>query len=480
MQTRAENIPLSAVPEASPERTQFAVLGGISVAHMLNDMIQSLILAIYPLLKSDFHLSFAQVGLITLTYQLTASLLQPLVGMAADRRPMPYSLAAGMGFTLAGLLLLATAPNFPVLLLAAALVGTGSSIFHPESSRVARMASGGRPGLAQSVFVVGGNFGASLGPLLAAWIIVPHGRGSVAWFALGPLLRRFGYKTVLTVGAGAQAVRFLVFAWDPGATVVIVSLALHGVAFACFFTTAILYIERASPPGVRHSAQTVFGIVLFGLGPALAGPYSEVFDHFTRDGRPDFRMIWYTQAAVALASAVAIVLLFRDRTRIGVAVGAVVEAEHAHADPVEETAEVLADGDARVVAVGPLPVARLRRHEHREALGVRPERLGRRDQTQSLQAPRPDPRPVPPEDLAVHEGGVEELCRARAVGDVLGVLLLEFRQPVVPAEGRADAREPLRRAVLVAAEGERGVFRFDGRMVDEPVLRHARAILARV
>ena len=191
MQTRVDAMPLSSAataPPAAEERTQFTVLGAISFSHLLNDMIQSLILAIYPLLKSGFHLSFAQVGLITLTYQVTASLLQPLVGMATDRRPMPYSLAAGMGFTLAGLLLLATAPNFPVLLLAAALVGTGSSIFHPESSRVARMASGGRPGLAQSVFVVGGNFGASFGPLLAAWIIVPHGRGSVAWFALAPLL----------------------------------------------------------------------------------------------------------------------------------------------------------------------------------------------------------------------------------------------------------------------------------------------------
>lgn len=198
METRVETSPLS--PTAMPmstdmpgnapasEGTQFAVLGGISFAHMLNDMIQSLILAIYPILKNSFHLSFAQIGLITLTYQLTASLLQPLVGMVTDRRPMPYSLPVGMGFTLSGLLLLAVAPNFPLLLLAAALVGTGSSIFHPESSRVARLASGGRHGLAQSLFQVGGNTGSSLGPLLAAWIIVPYGRGSVAWFSLAALL----------------------------------------------------------------------------------------------------------------------------------------------------------------------------------------------------------------------------------------------------------------------------------------------------
>ena len=189
MQTRVEDLPLSPVAVVRAETdTNFRILGAISFSHLLNDMIQSLILAIYPILKSGFNLNFAQIGLITLTYQLTASLLQPAVGMITDRKPMPYSLPIGMGFTLGGLLLLATAPTFTVLLIAAALVGTGSSVFHPESSRVARMASGGRHGLAQSLFQVGGNAGASLGPLLAAWIIVPHGRGSVAWFSLAALL----------------------------------------------------------------------------------------------------------------------------------------------------------------------------------------------------------------------------------------------------------------------------------------------------
>ena len=184
--------------QQAPPKTVFAVLGAISFSHLLNDMIQSLIVAIYPLLKSSFALDFVQVGMITLTFQVTASLLQPLVGLYTDRRPLPYSLPIGMGFTLSGLLLLAVAPNFPVLLLAAALVGMGSSVFHPESSRVARMASGGQHGLAQSIFQVGGNLGSSLGPLLAAWIVVPHGRGSVGWFSLAALL---AIVVLLQVGA---------------------------------------------------------------------------------------------------------------------------------------------------------------------------------------------------------------------------------------------------------------------------------------
>jgi FSR family fosmidomycin resistance protein-like MFS transporter len=151
-------------------------------------MMQSLILAIYPILKGDFHLSFGQIGLITLTYQLTASLFQPLVGLYTDRRPTPYSLPIGMGFTLCGLVLLAYAPSFAIVLVAAAFVGTGSSIFHPESSRVARMASGGRHGMAQSLFQVGGNTGSALGPLVAAAVIVPFGQRSVAWFGLAALL----------------------------------------------------------------------------------------------------------------------------------------------------------------------------------------------------------------------------------------------------------------------------------------------------
>src|SRR6266545_312853 len=164
--------------------TAVAVLAGISVSHLLNDTVQSLIPAIYPMLKAAFALSFAQVGLMTLTQQLTASVLQPLVGLYTDRRPMPYSLVVGMGFSLVGLLLLARAPSFVAILAAAALLGIGSAVFHPESSRVARMASGGRHGLAQSVFQVGGNLGSSFGPLLGAFLVLPRGQASIAWCAL--------------------------------------------------------------------------------------------------------------------------------------------------------------------------------------------------------------------------------------------------------------------------------------------------------
>ncbi|MEM5312873.1 MFS transporter [Paraburkholderia sp. JHI869] len=178
----------SAAATGAVQRTVYSVLGAISFSHLLNDMIQSLILAIYPMLKDNFSLSFTQIGLITLTYQITASMLQPLVGVYTDKRPLPYSLPVGMGFTLCGLLLMSVAPTFGVLLVAAALVGCGSSVFHPESSRVARMASGGRHGLAQSLFQVGGNAGSSLGPLLAAAVIIPHGQRSIAWFSAAALV----------------------------------------------------------------------------------------------------------------------------------------------------------------------------------------------------------------------------------------------------------------------------------------------------
>ncbi len=171
-----------------PEKTIFPILAGISIGHLLNDTVQSLIPAIYPILKSSFHLDFSQIGLITLTYQLTASLLQPFVGLYTDRKPHPFSLPLGMTITLAGLITLAFAQHYSMLILAASMVGMGSSIFHPESSRVARMASGGKHGLAQSLFQVGGNAGTSLGPLLAAYIVLPHGQRSIAWVSIATLI----------------------------------------------------------------------------------------------------------------------------------------------------------------------------------------------------------------------------------------------------------------------------------------------------
>jgi len=163
------------------------VLGALSASHMVNDMMQSLLLAIYPVLKGKLALSFAQIGVITLTYQLTASLFQPLVGLYGDRRPVRYALPIGMCSTLCGLVILAFAPSFAVVLLSASLIGFGSAVFHPESSRIARFASGGRHGFAQSLFQVGGNTGTAFGPLLAAAVIVPYGQHSVAWFALAAL-----------------------------------------------------------------------------------------------------------------------------------------------------------------------------------------------------------------------------------------------------------------------------------------------------
>jgi FSR family fosmidomycin resistance protein-like MFS transporter len=168
--------------------TTFAVILSLSFCHLLNDMMQSLVPALYPVLKTSYGLDFGQVGLITFAFQFTASMLQPLVGFYTDRNPRPYSLPIGMSSTLVGLLLMAHAHSYPVILLAAALIGIGSSVFHPEASRVARLASGGRYGLAQSLFQVGGNTGQATGPLLAAFIVVPNGQPSLVWFSAAALL----------------------------------------------------------------------------------------------------------------------------------------------------------------------------------------------------------------------------------------------------------------------------------------------------
>ena len=187
------------------EGTAYAILFTMGICHLLNDMIQSIIPAIYPLLKDKFGFTFAQIGIITLVFQLTSSVLQPFVGLYADRHPQPYSLATGMCFTLVGLIALAFAPNFMLLLLSVALIGCGSSVFHPEASRVAQMASGGKKSLAQSIFQVGGNGGSAFGPLLAALVVIPYGQHAVGWFALATLLASlllsrvgYWYSLVLT------------------------------------------------------------------------------------------------------------------------------------------------------------------------------------------------------------------------------------------------------------------------------------------
>jgi MFS transporter, FSR family, fosmidomycin resistance protein len=228
----------TAIEPKAAESTAFRILASLSVCHLLNDLLQSLLPAVYPILKNSYHLDFVQVGLITATSQLTASLLQPVVGMYTDRRPMPYSLAIGMGFTLTGLIALSTALNFHMILVAVALVGVGSSVFHPESSRVARMASGGQHGLAQSLFQVGGNAGTALGPLLAAFIVVPYGQSSIAWFSIIALaamgmLTQIGhwYKAHRTASRKQQAAPPV----DTSRKIIVALTVLVALVFSKFF-----------------------------------------------------------------------------------------------------------------------------------------------------------------------------------------------------------------------------------------------------
>ena len=287
------------------EATRYRVLGAISFSHFLNDMIQSLILAIYPMLKGEFALSFAEIGLITLTYQVTASLLQPLVGLYTDRRPQPHSLAFGMGATLCGIVLLSVAPNFGVVLVAAALVGTGSSIFHPESSRIARLASGGRPGLAQSIFQVGGNTGSAVGPLLAALIVMPNGQRAIAWFALAALLaigvlwQVGGWYQRRHLGAGrAKKKAAAVAAPVPPRTVAMAIGVLIVLVFSKYFYLTSLtsyytfYLITRFHLSVQ-AAQVHLFVFLFAVaaGTLIGGPIGD------RIGRK--RVIWLSILGVA-------------------------------------------------------------------------------------------------------------------------------------------------------------------------------------
>ena len=259
-------------PSNLPAGTVPGILAALSFSHLLNDTMQSLIPAAYPVLKTSFNLSFAQIGLITLANQLTASILQPVVGWYTDRRPQPFSLAIGMGFTLAGLALLSEAWNFGVILMSVALVGIGSSVFHPEASRVARMASGGRHGFAQSLFQVGGNAGTSLGPLLAALIIVPGGQPAIKWFSALALV---GIVLLQRVGVWYNANRHRLpsHAQAGGSKVVLTSPAVAGPLFILIVLVFSKYIYLAS----MTNYFTFYLMHKFGLSVPAAQIYLFLF-----------------------------------------------------------------------------------------------------------------------------------------------------------------------------------------------------------
>nr|WP_317172706.1 MFS transporter [Gallalistipes aquisgranensis] len=264
----------------------------ISATHLLNDMMQSVIPAVYPLLKARFGFSFAQIGIITLVFQMTSSLLQPVMGTLADRHPRPYSLALGMCFTLAGLLLLSVAPGFAAILLAVALVGWGSSVFHPESSRVAQLASGGRKGLAQSIFQVGGNTGSAAGPLLAALVVIPFGQRAIGWLALAALLAIFilirigrWYKRRLRTAARRAAAE--TSAPAPGLTrrkIRTALLILTVLVFSKYFYIASMtnyftfFLMEKFSMSVQHSQYCLFAfLAASAAGTLIGGPVGDRF-----------------------------------------------------------------------------------------------------------------------------------------------------------------------------------------------------------
>jgi FSR family fosmidomycin resistance protein-like MFS transporter len=291
---------------AQAESTALRVLFALCLSHMVNDIIQALLPAIYPMLKSSYQLSFTQVGLITLTFQASSSLLQPMVGLYTDKHPSPYSLAAGMGCTLVGLAMLSQASSYNWILVASALVGIGSAVFHPEASRMARLASGGRHGFAQSIFQVGGNFGTSLGPLLAAAVIVPRGQGSILWFCLLALagialLSRIGawYSRRLEERRAAGAVHAPKSALQlPRGRVVAAFAVLIGLVFSKYVYLSSLtsyytfYLIHRFGVSIQQSQVFLF-VLLFSVaaGTIIGGP---VGDRFGRK-----IVIWFSILGVA-------------------------------------------------------------------------------------------------------------------------------------------------------------------------------------
>ncbi len=269
---------VSTASTASANSTTFAVILSLSFCHLLNDMMQSLVPALYPILKENYALSFGQVGLITLAFQCTASMLQPLVGLYTDKKPQPYSLMVGMGFTLVGLLLMSRADSYPMILFAAALIGMGSSVFHPEASRVARMASGGRYGLAQSLFQVGGNMGSAAGPLLAAFIVVPHGQHSIVWFSAAALVAMFVLFQVGGWYARRQAERKPAArkAASTSASVTSPVLSRRRVTLAVAILVALLFSKNVYSASLG-SYFTLYLMSRFGIDVATAQLYLFAF-----------------------------------------------------------------------------------------------------------------------------------------------------------------------------------------------------------
>lgn len=277
-----------AIDPPKAHTTEYTVLGAASVCHLLNDMMQSLFLATYPIFKGGFHLSFGEIGLLTLTYQLSASILQPLIGLYTDKRPLPYSLPFAMGFSLAGLVTLAVAPNYATLLLGGTLLGVGSSIFHPETSRIARLASGGSHGMAQSIFQIGGNLGTSLGPLLVAFFVLPNGQKSLAWFALAALgglvlmtgLARW-YKTrgsarSRSSGAGVRDTG-LSAGQVSGAVAVLVALMLSKWVYLTSFTSYYIFYLMHHFRLPEQDAQIYLFVFLaaVAVGTVMGGPIGD-------------------------------------------------------------------------------------------------------------------------------------------------------------------------------------------------------------
>ncbi len=284
---------------ASATGTAFTVILAVSLCHGINDIMQSLLSAIYPLLKDNYGLDFWQIGLLTFTFQLTASLLQPVVGMITDKKPMPFSLPVGMTASLIGLIVVAYAGHYWILLIGASLIGIGSSIFHPEASRIARLASGGRHGMAQSLFQVGGNAGQAIGPLLAAFIVVPYGQTSVAWFAVGSLL---GIVVLFQVGNWYKRFQERIAASAKSAAPGL-SLPRKRVAWALVVLTILVLSKNAYMAGLS-SYYTFYVMEKFGvsvqmsqillfaflgacaLGILLGGPFGDRFGQKA--------MIWFS------------------------------------------------------------------------------------------------------------------------------------------------------------------------------------------